>query len=267
MLDWRIVLVAAAVAAALWLFVPALRGAEAARRLLGTHRVALASVLTVLLVNALLTLPVADSVRQQGLTVRTFAAAALGTGIPLFLVPLLRGILPGAITWADLGLRPLPVSRTLGTGLQMGVAALVASIVVGLVLQQLGLRQNQLEGQFSFVRGAAPDEFLAIVVLGAGVAPFVEELFFRGYLFGLYARRQPLWVAYLASGLLFALPHVNPLTSTLAENAGLVTSVFVLGSLLAWTYRRTGSLIPAIVAHSFNNGVALVAFYSVGSGA
>jgi membrane protease YdiL (CAAX protease family) len=50
----------------------------------------------------------------------------------------------------------------------------------------------------------------------------------------------------------------------LAQNLGLVLAVFVLGTLLAWTYQRTGSLYPGIVAHGVNNGVALVVLYSVG---
>ena len=91
----------------------------------------------------------------------------------------------------------------------------------------------------------------------------MEELFFRGMLFGLYRRRQPLWVAYVVSGLLFASLHLVPMLMNPSQMAGLGIGIFVLGTLLAWVYQRTGSLYPSIVAHAVNNATGLVLLYTL----
>jgi membrane protease YdiL (CAAX protease family) len=46
-----------------------------------------------------------------------------------------------------------------------------------------------------------------VIVFGVLIAPFVEELFFRGFLFPLIARSAGPWVSILLTAILFALPH------------------------------------------------------------
>ena len=46
-----------------------------------------------------------------------------------------------------------------------------------------------------------------VIVFGVLIAPFVEELFFRGFLFPLIARSAGPWVSILLTAVLFALPH------------------------------------------------------------
>jgi membrane protease YdiL (CAAX protease family) len=134
---------------------------------------------------------------------------------------------------------------------------------MGSLLSQLGLRPNQLE-QFQFVLSEGPFAFVLLLALAGIVAPFVEELFFRGFLFGLYRRRQPLWVAYLVSSLLFTVLHLEPTRMTVPQMAGLSVGIFMLALMLAWLYEHTGSLYPAIVAHAVNNATGLILFYAVG---
>lgn len=247
-----------------WVFAPLRWGREAAWRDLGTHRLAVGSVVVVLLGAALLTAsaaPLLRTLRSGGFDVLAFLVAALSTQIPMLLVVYLRLVVPGALSWQELGLRPLPVGRVLRQGLASGVLGLIVVAVVGTLLSSVGVRQNQLE-QFEFVRGATPLGFLLILVVGAGLAPFVEELFFRGFIFGAYRRRQPAWVAYGASSLLFAILHANPLAMDLSQMAGLVVAVVALGLVLAWTYQRTGSLFPGMLAHALNNTLVLALLYA-----
>jgi membrane protease YdiL (CAAX protease family) len=105
-----------------------------------------------------------------------------------------------------------------------------------------------------------------LLIAAAVVAPFVEELFFRGFLFGIYRRRQPLWLAYVASSVLFTLLHLEPMRMNAAQMAGLSVGIFMLAMLLAWTYQHTGSLYPGMVAHAVNNATGLILFYTVGIG-
>src|SRR5437868_380391 len=88
-----------------WVFLPAFQGAEAARRALGSHRLTFAAWVTVIVLNAVITLPLAPFLHiEQGLTAGTFVIAALSTDIPMLLIVYARVIMPGALTWSDLGL-------------------------------------------------------------------------------------------------------------------------------------------------------------------
>jgi membrane protease YdiL (CAAX protease family) len=256
-------LLALGLAVLVWVFWPAFRGPEAARRDIGTHRLAFGSLVAVLVLNGVFTLPVAGSIDfERGLTINTFLIAAMSTQLPMFLVVYGRFIAPRAVSWQELGLRPMPLERVLGIGLLTGVGGLIVTALLQLLLQQVGLRANQSE-QFEFVRSADPLAFTLVLLSAAVTAPFVEELFFRGMLFGLYRRRQPLWVAYVVSGLLFASLHLVPMVMNPSQMAGLGIGIFVLGTLLAWVYQRTGSLYPSIVAHAVNNATGLVLLYTL----
>ena len=88
------------------------------------------------------------------------------------------------------------------------------------------------------------------VIFAVLIAPFVEELFFRGFIFGMYRRRKSRWVAYVASSVLFAGPHLLSGQSNPAQLAGLGIGIMVLALVLAWLYDTTGSLYPGILAHA-----------------
>jgi uncharacterized protein len=247
-----------------WVFRPAFQGPERAREALGTHRLAIGSVVAVIVLNAIMTLPLAPFAHVgQGFTTSTFLIAALSTEIPMLLFVYVRLIMPGAVTWRELGLRPLALDYVLRVGLGAGLAGLVIIDVVGTLLSQVGLRPNQLE-QFDFVLSEGPVAFGLLLISAGVLAPFVEELFFRGFVFGLYRRRQPLWVAYLASSVLFTLLHLEPGRMNFAQMAGLSVGILMLALLLAWLYQRTGSLYPGILAHAVNNATGLILFYAVG---
>jgi len=172
-------------------------------------------------------------------------------------------VLPGAVGWSQLGLRPLPVGYVLRMGLVAGLAGLVVIDIVGTLLSQVGLRPNQVD-QFAFVLTEGPLSFAVVLIAAGIVAPFVEELFFRGFLYGMYRRRKPLWQAYLISAVLFTAVHNNPACMTPPQMAGLSIGIFMLALMLAWLYQRTGSLYPSILAHALNNATGLILFYVVG---
>src|SRR5262249_51207300 len=77
------------------------------------------------------------------------------------------------------------------------------------------------------------------------VAPIVEEMTFRGLLYGTLRARFGPWPSALTSAVLFALPHGYAVAGSL--------SVLVSGVLWAWAYERTKSLLPGIFAHAANN--------------
>lgn len=252
------------VTVAVWVFVPAFQGKDAAERDLGSHRLEVGAWLTVIVLNVLITLPLAPFLHiDQGLTATTFVIAAVSTDVPMLVIVYVRLIMPGGLTWRDLGLKPLPLDYVLRLGLAAGLSGLVVIDLIGTFLSQFGLRPNQLD-QFQFVLSEGPVAFGVLLLFAAVVAPFVEELFFRGFLFGVYRRRQPLWLAYLVSSVLFTILHLEPNRMNVSQMAGLSVGIFLLALMLAWLYQHTGSLYPGMIAHAINNATGLILFYSFG---
>ncbi|MBQ6007868.1 MAG: CPBP family intramembrane metalloprotease [Kiritimatiellae bacterium] len=79
-------------------------------------------------------------------------------------------------------------------------------------------------------------------------APLLEELLFRGVLFGGLTKIMPVWGAMLLSGFLFAVIHVNAAT---------LIPLWFLGVAFAWLYARTGTLLAPMVVHLTFNAVNL----------
>jgi hypothetical protein len=96
---------------------------------------------------------------------------------------------------------------------------------------------------------------LGIMML-ALVAPIIEELIFRIGIMGSLLRKgvRPGGAIFI-SALLFTLVHMNP-----AQMPG----AFMLGAYLGWIYYCTGTGVPCILAHVFNNYFAIVCTYVLG---
>lgn len=90
-------------------------------------------------------------------------------------------------------------------------------------------------------------EYVLAFIMLVIVAPFAEELLFRGYLFGKLRKYTPLWVAILITSLLFAFVHFQ-------WNVGL--DVFALSIVLCLLRVVSGSLWPSILLHMMKNGIA-----------
>ncbi|MCA9480951.1 MAG: CPBP family intramembrane metalloprotease, partial [Nitrospira sp.] len=88
------------------------------------------------------------------------------------------------------------------------------------------------------------------------VAPFFEEIIFRGLLFPTLHAKVGGHLAIMGSALFFALAHGYGFVAFLA--------VLWSGLLWGWAYARTGSLLPGMIAHAINNGLvgySLLAFF------
>ncbi len=96
-----------------------------------------------------------------------------------------------------------------------------------------------------------------MVLLAVVFAPIVEEVLFRGVLFQvLWQRTGRVWLSALVSGFLFAAIHPQFL--------GGILTVTLLGVILAMVYAHTRSLLPCILIHAFNNGMATLAQWVFG---
>lgn len=171
--------------------------------------------------------------------------------IPIIAVVWLRLVRPGGMNWRELGLRLEPFAAHLPRGLAGGAALFLAAGFIGSALTRLGVRQNQFE-RFSGIEGAPLGLFLLAALAGCLLAPFAEELFFRGYIFQTFSARYGRLWAYLFSAGLFAVVHAN-----LAAAA----PIFVLGLMLACIFQQSGSIVPGVIAHGVNNAIAFGLLY------
>jgi membrane protease YdiL (CAAX protease family) len=95
---------------------------------------------------------------------------------------------------------------------------------------------------------------VAAIVAGALIvlaAPISEEVFFRGFMFAGIRRRTPFAVAAVASAAVWGLFHY-----TGPDSWGVCLQLAIFGVILAWLYERTGSILPTIAVHMFNNALA-----------
>ena len=144
------------------------------------------------------------------------------------------------VSWAAIGLR-LPQRGSWWLPLALLGGALVAVWAYFAVLAAFGAEPS----------GNIPDDafdsvplVVLIGILSLGLAPIMEEVFFRGFLFGGLRGRWGVFLAALGTGFLFALAHVDPL-------------VFIpftaVGMIFAWGYVYSGSILAGVIAHFLFN--------------
>ncbi len=88
--------------------------------------------------------------------------------------------------------------------------------------------------------------FSAVVIVG----PMVEEILFRGLIYGALEKRFRVSGALLISSFLFALVHLQVVY---------FIPIFCLGMVLGWARWKTNSLGLPILIHILNNSIALIA--------
>lgn len=153
------------------------------------------------------------------------------------------------LSWSTVGVR-LPSK---GGAFLLAAAVLLGSLVFtsayAFIVSNLGFDALTPEPLPAGLAGDGAVVALAALALGAWV-PFVEEVFFRGFLFAGLAARYGLYVGVAVSAVLFALVHFSPAT---------IIPIFVTGALFALVYHTTRSIWIPIAAHSAQNILALMA--------
>jgi uncharacterized protein len=196
----------------------------------------------------LVVLPTGGS-RQSSVLLLLLSAIVLA--MALVAIVYFRVVQPRIITWRDMGLSRAQVLSTWRVGLIAAPALFLLIVAVELVLRALGVRQTQMES-LDWLRGVPLWQYLLVAFAAAVLAPIAEEIYFRGYVFRAYLAQKGPLQAYLFSSVLFALVHLN---------LQAFVPIFVVGLFLAFLYQRTGSVLPGMIAHAFNNAVAFTVLY------
>lgn len=147
-------------------------------------------------------------------------------------------------------------AQTLGLGLVglYGLNELACRAAFLLTGSGVNLNDTPISAQ-----NIVPQPSLLIVIL---ISPFVEEVLFRGLVFG-GLRDKSRWIAYLVSCFLFALMHIWPAAGTLPSAADILPisqnliQRLVPGLMLAWAYERSGTLWTSVALHAAANALAV----------
>jgi hypothetical protein len=112
----------------------------------------------------------------------------------------------------------------------------------------------------SFFRTAT--EAWALGILSITLAPLMEELFFRGFLYPVLARRLGLHVSVFLTALGFALLH----GAQLGFSWGPVLVIFLVGLVLTVVRAKTNSVAAGVVIHMAYNGTITIAMFAATDG-
>ena len=174
-------------------------------------------------------------------------------GLPLVMLPLFwlaqRHLLePAGIGFREgFGLWPAAIGwkRVVPTALALVALGTIGDLAISIGASALGVSIHWTEwfdpelawGSWTGV-GVTLLEFVVY-------APVLEEIAFRGILFGTLRRKFSFAPAACIGALVFAVAHGYGWVGFL--------SVLWSGVVWAWGYEKTGSLIPGILAHALNN--------------
>jgi len=168
-------------------------------------------------------------------------AAGAYAAVALVLLRRLPGLLHARLV-PGLGLRPVGRGDALAAalGLVLVCALRLLTFVYLAAIGQPGHVQNGL----GYFHATSALSALLTLLVGTTIAPFSEELLFRGTIYRAIASRMPDDRAAIASGLIFA-----------AARLDLVLAPFfaAYGTLLAIAYRRTGNFfVPVAIRAAFD---------------
>lgn len=148
--------------------------------------------------------------------------------------------------------------RLLAIGAGTGLAAFAVVYVVGQAIvgaYAAAGREPPQQETVQFMSDAQGWELVLASVLAVVVAPFAEEVFFRGILFPALAREMPVAAALVLQALLFGAVHVSQLSHLV-----FMAPLTLVGLATGWIYLRTRSLSAAVMAHAVFNAVELGLF-------
>jgi membrane protease YdiL (CAAX protease family) len=150
------------------------------------------------------------------------------------------------------GLRAPPLAAT-AYGFALGAANFFALVIPLQFLSQSLVPESWLVDPSLIFRNRTTAEMVLIISGVSIAAPVCEEVMFRGVLQqGLRLRGATITVSLVLTSLIFSGFH-GDLVGFLAR--------FELGVLFGFLFWRTGSLWPAIAAHSANNVVSTVLYF------
>jgi len=158
----------------------------------------------------------------------------------------------------DLGLSSAKLPSNILLGLIFGVAGYAAGTVFTVILN-LFIPIEVPEWFLKALTATSPIDLLVLLALTWILVGPCEEIFFRGFVQGSFARWKGSTVGIVVGALIFGFAHYNPVLWF--RTAGAIFLGLIYGAIYKW--RK--SLIPVMAAHALNDTIAFtLAFLLVG---
>lgn len=149
--------------------------------------------------------------------------------------------------WAGVGMRPIS-QRRLVISLLAGLAAFIANMVVTSMTVPLFGKPKSM-AMLVGAEVATPMLIFGIVLAAVVIAPLMEELLFRGLIYGRLRRHfRPLLAALIA-----AIAH-----SAIHLDKASVIGLILVFIFFGWLYERLQTLWAPVLAHATHNAMVLL---------
>lgn len=159
----------------------------------------------------------------------------------------------------ELADNPGKVFKTIVTTLPM---MLLGSIVLNYLITTL-TGQSEAQNQTEII-GLFEQAPYLIIIQALLYAPIVEEIMFRGLVFGGLSKKSMVF-AIIVSSSLFGLAHVyNSLLSGNFTDLWFFPTYALLGYFLNRAYIKSGSIVSSMALHFLNNAIGLLAISAIG---
>ncbi len=192
--------------------------------------------------------------RRISVMVQLLAELAIYLPVGTYLLILLPRLAKRSL--GELGLRP-PGWREIGIGL-------AGAILMTLVVNSLGAlmlaltHRHDTEAAIALLKQIkTPGEKYVFVAIATALAPMLEELGFRVFLFNAFARYAPVPLAIFLSGAIFGLVHSAALPQLLTIAIPLASGGMVLALIYVWSRNYWSS----VITHALFNAIPLTLYF------
>lgn len=154
-------------------------------------------------------------------------------------------------SFRDLGINYYSIAKTLWYSFLSLIVIFLISFLYVYILNSLfniEAPQSKIE---QLVRNRSISANILLFVV-AVVAPFCEELYFRGFLYSAFKKSWGVTAGLFLSSFLFALAHMEPYS---------FIPIMIIGWIFAYIFEKTKSLFPVIFLHAIYNLVSILILF------
>jgi membrane protease YdiL (CAAX protease family) len=147
--------------------------------------------------------------------------------------------------WQALGIRKTNPGKTLFFIIAGIISILVTSFLYSAFLNYFHIPNPDQSKAITRMFGSSLIGLIVTFIVVVIIAPFAEELLFRGFLYPSFKNNWGVAWAIVVTSFLFALAHVSALI--------LLPVYFFIGAVLAFLREKNNSVIPSMLLHALNN--------------
>jgi membrane protease YdiL (CAAX protease family) len=151
-------------------------------------------------------------------------------------------------SFRSIGLRKID-RRIIVVGIASGLTILAANMFVSMLLQPIIGTSPIQEEVYRLI--SKPEIRIAMLIFSTVLAPFVEEIYFRGFSYQAFKKSWGVKAAIPLCSVFFSILHMDPWS---------IPNTFIIGVILTLVYEKTKNLNAAVIAHSMNNLIAVLIY-------